>query len=600
MSLTKVSYSMINGDPLNVLDYGAVGNSNIETGGGTDDTAAIQAAVAAAVSSKRTLFAPTGYCFRVTDQIDMRSVEEIQWLGQIYVDNVTTKPGVIIGGFSNGGSRKKFFFNEIHDGGSRLAAPTYALLRVFGLKGGIIEVPACRYVEIYADSAVTDCGSNGYNTFIFGHVYKLQLKGADANSWVNENYFIGGRHSVVNIATTTAEYLHNHNVWAYPTLEGVIQINIANGYSNIFRNCRWEGVQQAGTQLTFGATAFSNYIETDYDTGPYGSQLVFPSIDPIYITDAGSNNIVTRTSNTLYKRTDLFRLDARTQLLVSGTIGDTSSYTTANQRGLFDRNQPAIFADAVGMLPGLDYIKFSYTFRDIFQSQYIPSQVGDAYGIEFDVTSASMRYAIRVYDANYTLLGSEGGGGSYIEGSGLTYNGAGTYSVSSNINSNLNNPIGFGVQRSEVKYIKIYLMTGGATPLLRAAAVFFMEKPNSQLRERAAAAIDYVTMNLPSVPTGGYVEKGTMVSKDDGASIYICTFNYRTTLNGAVAGGGTSVTVAAAGGIANGDVVGILLNDGSTHWSVVSALSTATFTVAALPSAAASGNSVVFNRWATK
>lgn len=39
MSLTKASYSMITGSPVNILDFGAVGN------GSTDDTAAIQAAL---------------------------------------------------------------------------------------------------------------------------------------------------------------------------------------------------------------------------------------------------------------------------------------------------------------------------------------------------------------------------------------------------------------------------------------------------------------------------------------------------------------------------------------------------------------------------
>lgn len=53
MSLTKVTYSMIEGSPYNVLDYGAVGD------GSTNDTTAIQAAIDAAAVSGGTVVLPS-------------------------------------------------------------------------------------------------------------------------------------------------------------------------------------------------------------------------------------------------------------------------------------------------------------------------------------------------------------------------------------------------------------------------------------------------------------------------------------------------------------------------------------------------------------
>jgi hypothetical protein len=66
MSLTKASYSIINGAPINVLDYGAVGN------GTTDDTVAIQAAIDAAAVNNQLLYFPTG-TYRVVDTLTIYS-----------------------------------------------------------------------------------------------------------------------------------------------------------------------------------------------------------------------------------------------------------------------------------------------------------------------------------------------------------------------------------------------------------------------------------------------------------------------------------------------------------------------------------------------
>jgi hypothetical protein len=54
MSLTKASYSMVAGAPLNVLDFGATGN------GTTDDTAAIQLAVTASYAQQKAMYFPAG------------------------------------------------------------------------------------------------------------------------------------------------------------------------------------------------------------------------------------------------------------------------------------------------------------------------------------------------------------------------------------------------------------------------------------------------------------------------------------------------------------------------------------------------------------
>lgn len=60
MSLTKASYSLITGAPVNVLDYGAVADANITTGVGTNSTQAIQDAIDFASAAARPVYIPGG------------------------------------------------------------------------------------------------------------------------------------------------------------------------------------------------------------------------------------------------------------------------------------------------------------------------------------------------------------------------------------------------------------------------------------------------------------------------------------------------------------------------------------------------------------
>ena len=92
MSLTKATYSMINGSPLNVLDYGAVGN------GVANDSAAITAAITAASAAKKSVFFPAG-TYRLLTYIELPS--NISLIGesgsQIFFDPAMTV-GPVIGG----------------------------------------------------------------------------------------------------------------------------------------------------------------------------------------------------------------------------------------------------------------------------------------------------------------------------------------------------------------------------------------------------------------------------------------------------------------------------------------------------------------------
>jgi len=170
MALTKVSYSMIKGAPVNVLDFGAVGD------GVTDDTAAIQAAVDAA--GKGTVYFPQG-SYLITTCI-----------------NVTTGPGISRSGISfvgEGGRRALVTIigstsNWMFDVTGTAWTYWKGLYLVNGstnhsfggiLLGGTVTAEQCLYhsfdnvyVELYSPSAPASYGTIGYGVI-----------GSEENTW---------------------------------------------------------------------------------------------------------------------------------------------------------------------------------------------------------------------------------------------------------------------------------------------------------------------------------------------------------------------------------------------------------------------------------
>lgn len=91
MGLTKVSYAMINGAPVNVLDYGATGN------GATDDTTALQDAFAAVPATGGAVYLPAG-TYKVSAALNVPAKTLIFGDGS----GVATQGGTTIYGTHNG------------------------------------------------------------------------------------------------------------------------------------------------------------------------------------------------------------------------------------------------------------------------------------------------------------------------------------------------------------------------------------------------------------------------------------------------------------------------------------------------------------------
>lgn len=568
---------------INVKNYGATGD------GTTDDTVAIQAAITHAINNNLTLFAPEENTFKVTSALDMKEIGGVDFRGTLSVATGLGGPAVTLGGESSSGVPKYFHFYNITDGSSILSPPSDPLLRIFGLKSCKFDIGMCSYVQLYADMTVSGGTSNAYNHFNMLRVTKLELKGEGSTSWINENHFTGGRMKTLYIGTTTSEYKHNNNIFNFPTFEGIVDINIQSGVSNRLENVRFEGVNDGS--VTFSTSTHNNVFEVNNRDSSASSNNFVDIVNPATLTDNGIGNVIASTKMALYIKHELFSLGNSTTLLSDGSVPST------NQKGLYDRHKKIIGTAVSDTIPGLDWIQATSSWRDIYHSELIPVENGDAFLFEWDVSVSGIRYGVHVFDEDQKLLGATGG---YIAGGSLTYDDAGWYRTISNLgstDSSANGVYTASVIDDAVKYVTVHIFGGDVAMNIRHCSAYLYEKPSRQSRFVSSTVGKTKNITLPGVPTQGFAPHGTIVTKEDGTSFYTCIFHHDDDLNGAFAASATSITVTTISTVANGDVVGILLDNGLTHWSTVSGLSSSTFTIDALPSDAADGNRVVFNRW---
>jgi hypothetical protein len=338
MSLTKATYSMIQGAVANVLDFGAVGDWNGTTG--TDDTAAINAAIASLGNNGGTVFFPTGR-YKTTAKITVSTPVRIVGTGRgsnsnvhkceiVKTGNYTALefvPGAAWGGIEDiaiGTSNSAFTGDGLYISSGRIDVDRIAITNQGG-KG----------LNIYD----ANC-SNFSNVYIFNCAIGLYVEGVNPAPDVNGITFLNfdilsSRQDGIYIVNAIA------NTHVGMCIQGSVRygIYITNGARNIFYGTYSENNGAGNSALVFGGGADFNYVEfTTADTlgtvtNPTGSNgwrvlggnIVLANGEGIDFSQGTVNPGMTSTVLDAYEEgtwTPSF-----TSLTTSGTVNISATYT---------------------------------------------------------------------------------------------------------------------------------------------------------------------------------------------------------------------------------------------------------------------------------
>ncbi|TMV48922.1 hypothetical protein FE783_14710 [Paenibacillus mesophilus] len=283
------------------------------------------------------------------------------------------------------------------------------------------------------------------------------------------------------------------------------------------------------------------------------------------VTDNGQENMVLAGIETLYRVASVVSID-RNSVILDGC----AEY--ANMKNVVRSGFDKLVAQ-------------SYTV--LFETGIMP--VGEVERFKFEADSKQFRYRVYCYDENRSLLNDK-----------LYINGIGGW-------KQLGDYAGFQTNVSDawvvfsdktVKYANIVLYYYGP-------GSFEYARLKAYVRTNAAGwSVDDIgrRQRRPLVqaakPVKGLVHPGHTVAKSDGTGLWICVGRADTIVSTAQSSGTAALPVADAAGMSVGDVLAVCLEDRTTQWTSVSAISGNTVTISeTLAGNVAAGAPVAAIRW---
>ena len=625
-----------------------------------DATAALLAARDEAIASGKGMRGPYWQKLFCAGNVDLSGVKNIDIPGPLQIGTSVTPAMLTVGGGANSSSWC-LRFGDVTNGTSVLAAapPATPVLRIFGLKRSEVVVGSCNYLQLWADATVSDGSSTAYNQiFLNGAQSKVEITDPGGFSWITENEFHGG--GIQRLYIVGVGYVHNHNKFNRPVFEGSsVQLVYTNCSSNLIEDARFEAVS-GSSGWTCAANTYLNKIVVSWSgVGSPRGDYVVPTMP---ITDAGQDNIITTRALMTHRKNRLFSVNGQSLIIGNATVSTSNerainparfnnlvrALITPSLRGftVATTNRVIAMSDRIPVLNG-DTVVFDGDFdgslaRALVYVYDANMNLLTSEGAGPAVVTASITGKIMTVTAvtsgaivvGQVLTGTGVVAGTTVESFGTGTGGTGTYNVSisrtvasttitstspsyfnapsftytsangsyghgSDVSAATFNGLAGSVVRSEVKYIRVLIYSAAGGFFRSLGASLYSRQLLQPAGQEGSACMRPMGLSLAGAPTTGFAPEGMPIYNSTSQKVGVNAFSWETQLTGALAAGATSATVATILTVANADIVGILLSDGTTHWTTVSGLAGSTFTIAAIPVGkdALAGAPVVFNRW---
>jgi polygalacturonase len=278
-------------ESVSVGDFGATGN------GVTDDTAAIQAAVAS-FSSAGTLVFPAGV-YSITDTVALETglvSLRFESGARILYAGGASKPALVLGKADVDSRHLTFDGLSVTTSVAHgYSDESFVGVRVIRINRSHFRISRIEGFSVGLQLWGSSTQGIAYNTFVLGdHLHArvhIDFNSRIASGFINDNLFIGGRIGNSSaVANTVSSYgvrfraepgaytSNNNNVFLKPCFEmldgnsGVdrIPIYIDNGgIYNTFRDIRAETGRGPVLYAAGASSAFGNRVEVGYITGPF-------------------------------------------------------------------------------------------------------------------------------------------------------------------------------------------------------------------------------------------------------------------------------------------------------------------------------------------